>query len=424
MTVWAVSGAAGYGKTYRLLQRMAEELQAQPLASGQSILSLTFMHGARQRLEQKLRTVPGLRGKYECMTVDGFARSIRSRWQSMASAIGQPPTDEVDFDAQCSLSADLVERPTVGEWLRIGYPLVVLDEAQDLDPHRLRLIKALASCVRLLIAFDDFQCLRQELRPSPVSGWLPSVCEPEVLHKPQRTKVSALLDAAAALRCGMAPRQGTGFKIAECAGANQAAALIASKLHFANLAPGPNSLAVITPSRSQGYAAGLVERVSTTACGTKRLGPFRIHWESGESPFLDAVKSLEYGNSKPPSEVLALLREMEECNAQESLIRWVIRQRDMAGRGWFDHEHLLSQTRRILATQRARTYRPENGRRALTVHQAKNREFDGVIVIWPYTVAQDDEGKRRLLYNAITRAKHWCVVVVQGTGSTLKSPFR
>jgi superfamily I DNA/RNA helicase len=122
--------------------------------------------------------------------------------------------------------------------------------------------------------------------------------------------------------------------------------------------------------------------------------------------------------------VLALLREMEECNAQESLIRWVIRQRDMAGRGWFDHEHLLSQTRRILATQRARTYRPENGRRALTVHQAKNREFDGVIVIWPYTVAQDDEGKRRLLYNAITRAKHWCVVVVQGTGSTLKSPFR
>lgn len=59
MTVWAVSGAAGYGKTYRLLQRMTEELLERPLTTGQSIVALTFMHGARQRLDQKLRTVPG-----------------------------------------------------------------------------------------------------------------------------------------------------------------------------------------------------------------------------------------------------------------------------------------------------------------------------------------------------------------------------
>jgi superfamily I DNA/RNA helicase len=58
------------------------------------------------------------------------------------------------------------------------------------------------------------------------------------------------------------------------------------------------------------------------------------------------------------------------------------------------------------------------------VHQAKNREFDTVVVIWPYTVAQDDEGKRRLLYNAITRAKKQCTVIVQGVGSTGKPPFR
>jgi len=109
---------------------------------------------------------------------------------------------------------------------------------------------------------------------------------------------------------------------------------------------------------------------------------------------------------------------------QVSLIRWVIRQRDMAGRESLGHKDLLAQTRRVVATQRAHAQRSENGRRALTVHQAKNREFDAVFVIWPYTVGQDDEGKRRLLYNAITRAKKWCVVVVQGTGSTQKAPFR
>lgn len=355
------------------------------------------------------------------MTVDGFARFVRSRWQSLARAIGQPATDAVDFDAQCELSAHLVERPAVGRWLQGGYPLIILDEAQDLDPHRLRLIKALAGWGRLLIAFDDFQCLRQELRPSPVSAWLPTVCEPEVLDKPQRTKIPALLEATSALRCGLAPVEGNGFKIAECVSANQAAALIASKFHFAT---GAKSIAVITPSRSKGYADGLVDRVSTTACGAKKLGPFRINWESGEAPFLEAIKLLAFHGQKSSTEVLVLLAGTEECNAKESLIRWVIRQRDMAGREILSHEALLGQTRRVVATHRARAHRSENGRRALTVHQAKNREFDAVIVIWPYTVGQDDEGKRRLLYNAITRAKQWCVVVVQGARSTQKAPFR
>ena len=42
---------------------------------------------------------------------------------------------------------------------------------------------------------------------------------------------------------------------------------------------------------------------------------------------------------------------------------------------------------------------------ALTVQQAKNREFDGVVVVWPYQVGGNVEHKRRLLYNAMTRAK-------------------
>lgn len=51
---------------------------------------------------------------------------------------------------------------------------------------------------------------------------------------------------------------------------------------------------------------------------------------------------------------------------------------------------------------------------ALTVQQAKNREFDGVVVLWPYKVGGDNEHKRRLLYNAVTRARRWCNIIVQG----------
>ena len=60
---------------------------------------------------------------------------------------------------------------------------------------------------------------------------------------------------------------------------------------------------------------------------------------------------------------------------------------------------------------------------AMTVQQAKNREFDGVVIIWPYQVGGDVEHKRRLLYNAVTRAKRWCNVIVQGQNILAAAPF-
>jgi DNA helicase IV len=60
---------------------------------------------------------------------------------------------------------------------------------------------------------------------------------------------------------------------------------------------------------------------------------------------------------------------------------------------------------------------------AMTVQQAKNREFEGVVVIWPYQVGGDIEHKRRLLYNAVTRAKRWCHIIVQGQNILGAAPF-
>jgi superfamily I DNA/RNA helicase len=48
-----------------------------------------------------------------------------------------------------------------------------------------------------------------------------------------------------------------------------------------------------------------------------------------------------------------------------------------------------------------------------TIHAAKNREFHHVFVLWNYRVKGTDEKKRRLLYNAITRAKISCALLVQ-----------
>ncbi|ABE41176.1 hypothetical protein RPD_3957 [Rhodopseudomonas palustris BisB5] len=47
----------------------------------------------------------------------------------------------------------------------------------------------------------------------------------------------------------------------------------------------------------------------------------------------------------------------------------------------------------------------------------------GVVVIWPYQVGGDVEHKRRLLYNAVTRAKRWCNIIVQSQNILGAAPF-
>ena len=59
----------------------------------------------------------------------------------------------------------------------------------------------------------------------------------------------------------------------------------------------------------------------------------------------------------------------------------------------------------------------------MTIHQAKNREFHSVIVLWPYEVAGTIERQRRLLYNAITRARCRVLVVVQNPDRLRRPPF-
>ena len=87
------------------------------------------------------------------------------------------------------------------------------------------------------------------------------------------------------------------------------------------------------------------------------------------------------------------------------------------------HEGILQQARRIHQRSRAHRRVRDQGVRAMTIHQAKNREFDSVLVLWPYEVAGSAERQRRLLYNAITRAKRQALVVVQSPERLTRPPF-
>ena len=63
----------------------------------------------------------------------------------------------------------------------------------------------------------------------------------------------------------------------------------------------------------------------------------------------------------------------------------------------------------------------------MTINQAKNREFEGVILLWPIRVHEEIVSQRRKIYNALTRAKRWAIVIVQESGKGVarleKPPF-
>ena len=153
-------------------------------------------------------------------------------------------------------------------------------------------------------------------------------------------------------------------------------------------------------------------------------GPYHVPWEESQEEECDKFIE-ELGLPDDPNAEVSYdgLSFGHVGGPGRGLRRWIDRQRCVAGRTTFTGEEIRREARRI--HQRARAYRRVRGRgvRAMTIHQAKNREFHSVIVLWPYEVAGAIERQRRLLYNAVTRPKQRVLVVVQNPNRLKKPPF-
>ncbi len=420
MSYWAVDAAAGYGKTFRLMQVLGEALVKQPLKEGQKVLALTFMHGSRRRLNEKLRAVPGLNGCYACMTIDSLAWRLRERWWSLGSLLGFPPPGAVGaFDVECEFAAMLLREGAVQQWTASSFPIVVVDEAQDLTSARLEMVAALGGIAQVFLAADEFQCLNPTLRPNPLAQWLPTVCKPETLPKPMRTNVAALLNAAVAVREGKAPPSEGKFKIMAGSSVPLASAQLANAIRWS----GGGSIAIIAPSTQSKFVREVVLRVQTEPSGkNKDLGPYAIRWEeSDRDEFARLANLAEMPEKCSITAAVGLLRTLPRSGPAEQTIAWLQRIASTTGRADTTSAEVSAQLQRFISIRRQQSKDADRGIHAMTVHQAKNREFDGVVVMWPFEFKADDEGKRRLLYNAVTRARRWCSVIVQ-SDKMLKSP--
>lgn len=419
MTVRAFTGGAGCGKTYQLMRSLTDYLETTPLKDGQKILALTFMHGSRRRLEERLGLVKAVRGRTDCSTIDSFASRLIGRWSSLADALGFANIEPDQYERVCDAAAALLKRKEVCSWVEATFPILILDEAQDLTANRLGIVEGLAGSLEVFAAADEFQCLNEELRPNPACAWLTKVCAVEELIQPRRTTVSELLEAAAAIRNGTAPKSEKAFMVELTPKSHLAGAWINGNLKYYG---GNNSVAVITPTFGKFTQDALVWAAENVT--SKGAGPYKIFWEESEAKAVtNFLQTLVIAERNDIPSVIALLTAAGDFRTLKDVSDWMDTQRRARAQTLFSKSEIESAIKKNYSQRRRTQKHGDTGWHGMTVHGAKNREFDNVIVLWPAAIGGSDDQKRRLLYNAVTRAKKRCLVLVQAKSMLFQAPF-
>ena len=81
------------------------------------------------------------------MTIDSLADQLVTRWKSLRAHYGLHPQG---FEETVACAAKLLEEPVVANWLACSFPVVLVDEGQELTPARLRFVKALDSSTKFM----------------------------------------------------------------------------------------------------------------------------------------------------------------------------------------------------------------------------------------------------------------------------------
>jgi AAA domain len=296
MTLDFFEGAAGTGKTYNLVGRASEVVREGLLGDERRVLALTFMNGARRRLEARLGQSVIFRRRFHCQTFDVFARTVAARRKSLLSrdlVARMEGANLNEFDGPCFLAGGLLEMAPVQQWVAASYPLILVDEAQDLDAHRMRVLQGLSAQCSIVAAADAFQCLADGRDTSTVMGWLEAAGQTHRLIQPRRTAQPGLLAAASAIRNGQSLKNvltqsqqsrnptwnGQGFRLVETHAKN--AGLVAWAIaNEMSQRRGP--VILLTPDSRNPLLRTALDSVDTRQWprpNGQTFGPFPIVWE-------------------------------------------------------------------------------------------------------------------------------------------------
>jgi hypothetical protein len=422
----AVVGQAGTGKTTWLMRQAAELAPRFLSAEHDLVLAITRMHGSRRRLQMKLRECcPSVR--CSVTTIDGFALSLLNRWRtSLGYARPIQPVDgdtafsdtilgtEAGFVPILTASTGLLRSQTVKAVIRETFPLVMIDEFQDCHGPLLDFVKALSMCSAMIVAADDFQFLESGVVGCPAVEWVQAPEQGASTRCTQlttchRTSVKRILDAARCLRENIRA-EGETIPVVCCPNHGPAAFKIIEALVY-NARDWEGATALICPTHDpflQQVLASCNSQLQNRNC--RPISWFHessAHEEQKQlrdSLGLASQNTVAKGWTAPTGDLAPVAAQVAARTLRFCRLRG------------FDDVPCKVVARHIdRVVHERRAYASHSPKRIVTtVHGAKNREFDNVIILWPYTVPSDGELKRRLLYNAITRSKKNCMLLVRG----------
>ncbi|WP_424983878.1 ATP-binding domain-containing protein [Maritalea sp. S77] len=439
MTFDFFEGPAGSGKTFNMVAHARQLIENDALSEGQRMLALTFMNGARRRLTASLNAEASFRRKFDCLTFDSFAQSLAGRRSAKLTNEMRRQAEELgQFNGPCFLASQLLQDAEVLRWVARTYPLVLVDEAQDLDVHRQGIILGLKEYCTAVVAADSFQCLTDGQETANFIAQLEHAGTTHSLTQCHRTTKEGLLAAALAVRRGENTLDvlneetigktdrvhwvGEGIELLEVPAKANNPGLLAWNLAF-QLRRGSHDVAILTPDSKNTIIRNAINSV------TEKQGPwphnaFPVSWEGRDNSIADDLSAeIGFPASASYDEVCELLEKHLEEPTVKSVDRRVRRLHKVTGQREFEKAQLVSFISDAVRTNTRLGFKKSAKIKAMSIHGAKNREFDRVIVLWPQSVTGGDEHKRRLLYNAMTRAKNHCTVIVLGQGRLNSVPF-
>lgn len=424
----AFVGGAGTGKTYRLIETVEGEAMARGWAPHESILALTFMHGARRRLHHRFGDLRARGVPVQVETIDAFCLRLVNRFRrSLGRDLRITPSSKGNWERGVrewkatfkeieQAAANLLQNPMILDCVVASHPILVVDEFQDCNPDLVGVIDGLSRGCRMFLAADEFQHLEIDSTACPATAWLVLNSSPTQLTENKRTSINALLESADALRDGT-PRTGCIPTVFVSAG-GLAAWEIARRLQWDGWRKG--TVALITPaSRAKSdFVKKTLSSLERELGQKKRIGPYPFRWlgagEAAETRVSKVLSKKGKGHAHVGADcLLAAARGAEDRLARATCAaayrRMRLRGEDSIELGELENiERVLSSQCPPLPPKRV----------ALTVHGAKNQEYDRVFILWPYELKSDSVYRRKLLYNAITRARLDAVVLVQGSAAT------
>ena len=417
MTLVLFEGAAGTGKTTRLLAALRDRVVAAPLVGEQRVLALTKYHGSRKRMESKLGGRTGLGRLVDCITIDSFAWHLVRRWRALVRHLGGNP-QEGDYQSITATAGMLLRQAHVGAWVGRRYPVIAVDELQDCKGGEVEILAGLLPCTHIVGAADSFQDLSGDDECAAV-GWARTAGEVIVLDHNHRTSTAGLIAAARALRdrCEVRSDRDAGFEVIAVPTAPVGGSSLAWRI---KLWSDGGEIAIISPTKpgTSPFVDDLLRWVATKTASTKKsnatAGPFRLEWEAADEQLrTDMENALALPAAPDAFVACAVLADTSRRVGAPELRMWAEREGNVRGRDSVTVADVRAQVAQVIHRRRAFGRSRERQRFALTVHQAKNREFQSVVVLWPLRVQPDAEQQRRLLYNGITRARQQALVIVE-----------